>query len=143
MENSPRRVVIYALVTDIPGIPERRFTTLGEMFCEQILGRGLDRAVKPSSYDFVHIPPDFDSEDPIKRWFIMDLNVREELSREDVQHLPHLVYLASWQQGHMKFIERRNWTESAARKASTYMWGGRQEQRSVAPMRQRNSAHES
>ncbi|KAL4951903.1 hypothetical protein BDW69DRAFT_201135 [Aspergillus filifer] len=143
MTDSSTRVIIYSRATDIPGVPERRFITLGEIFCEEVLGRELHWVINPSSYDFVHIPPGFDSKDSIKRWFIMDLNVREELSRVDLQHLPHLVYLASWQDKGRKFIERKNWTGSAAKKASIYTWGGRQEQRSLAPMRQRTSGYKS
>lgn len=97
MDDIPRRVMVYACVTDIPGNPQRRHNTLGEALCNQVLGREFHAELQPSSYDHVHIPADFDSDQPLKRWFIFDLNVKQQLTTEAVGQLPHFVYLASFQ----------------------------------------------
>lgn len=99
MDDTPRRVIIYTCVTDITGDPQRRHNTLGETFCKQVLGREFRAELQPSCYDHVHIPPDFDSDRPLKRWFILDLGVVQQLTPEAVARLPHSVYLASRQNG--------------------------------------------
>lgn len=91
------RAVVYANVTDIPGNPQRRPDTLAEAFCSQVLGREFNPTLQPSSYDHVHIPAEFDSDQPLKRWFIIDINVKEQLTTESVKRIPHQVYLASCQ----------------------------------------------
>ena len=89
------RIIIYVCVTNISGIPERRHTTLGEVFCDQVLGKKFQPVLDTTSYDFVHIPGDFDSPEPLNRWFILDLHVTSELSQEEVAQIPHCVYKAS------------------------------------------------
>lgn len=64
-----------------------------------MLGRPFRSTLDPTGYDHVHIPADFDSEKPIKRWFILDWNVTQVLSRDAVSEIPHQVYLASRQNG--------------------------------------------
>jgi methylsterol monooxygenase len=91
------RIIIYVCVADIPGNPQRRHIALGDAVCRDLLNRKFHAALHPAVYDHVHIPPDFDSVIPLKRWFIFDLNVRETLSYNDVARMPHLVYLASRQ----------------------------------------------
>ncbi|KAJ0419686.1 hypothetical protein BJY00DRAFT_285740 [Aspergillus carlsbadensis] len=135
MDQEPLRAVVYANVTDIPGNPQRRHNTLSEAFCEHVLNREFCMTYEPSCYDHVHIPPDFDSHNPLKRWFIIDLNVKEPLSRESVVQIPHLVYLASYQQDKWQFIARDKWKEKATKRADTFTWGGRREQNKVAEMR--------
>ncbi|KAE8389271.1 hypothetical protein BDV23DRAFT_184673 [Aspergillus alliaceus] len=71
---SPMRVIISACVTDIGGNPQRRHNTLGSAFCEEVLHREFRASLQPTGYDHVHIPADFDSVKPVKRWFIFDLN---------------------------------------------------------------------
>jgi methylsterol monooxygenase len=44
-------------------------------------------------------PADFDSPKPIKRWFILDVDVAQPLKKEDVLQPPHQVYLATQQNG--------------------------------------------
>ncbi|KAL3476376.1 hypothetical protein BJX99DRAFT_142321 [Aspergillus californicus] len=134
-DHSPKRVVLYANVTDIPGNPQRRFITLAEAFCKNVLDRDFYPIVQPFSYDHVHIPGDYDSNQPLKRWFIIDLDVKEELATEIVAQLPHLVYLASYKDSEWNFILREKWTQQAISRAGLYTWGGRQEQREVAKMR--------
>ncbi|PLN81862.1 hypothetical protein BDW42DRAFT_185165 [Aspergillus taichungensis] len=136
MSHPPARVVVYAHVTDIAGDPQRRHNSLGELFCKQILGRDFHAELQPSSYDHVHIPADFDSDQPLKRWFIFDLGVKQQLTAEAVAQIPHAVYMASCQNGELIFIRRDNWVDSAISRARSYTWGGRLEQKIVAEMRE-------
>jgi hypothetical protein len=92
------RVIIHARVTDIPGNPYRRHITLGELFSEKVLHRPFKQAITPEGYDNVTIPPDFESEKPVKRWFIYDFNVEGEKTREELAATPHKVYLACKQE---------------------------------------------
>lgn len=91
------RVLVYARVSDIPGNPQARHIALGDLLTGNLLGRRFYATPRPPVYDHVHIPADFDSSEPLERWFIFDLNVGETLSRSEVTRLPHLVYLASRQ----------------------------------------------
>ena len=99
MEHEPKRICIYVCVTDIDGCPQRRHLTVGDQFCQEILGSHFNSALHPASYDHVHIPGEFDSLQPLKRWFILDLAVRKRLGDNEVSNLPHEVYLASKQDG--------------------------------------------
>lgn len=101
MDDTPERVIVYACVTNIPGDPQRRHNTLGEMLCKQVFGREFQLKLQPPRYDHVHIPGDFDSDKPVKRWFIFDLNVKQQLDTKAVTQLPHSVFLASWQDGEL------------------------------------------
>lgn len=94
---APARVCIYVKVTDIPGNPLRRTTTVGEEFCNQILGRPFQNQLSLLGYDQDHIPANFDSPNPVSVWFVYDLNVTGELSKEQMDDIPHYVYLASTQ----------------------------------------------
>lgn len=95
MENSiSTRVIIKVCVTDIPGKPLRRHTTLGEIFCREMLDRDFNPQPNQSGYDGVTIPNGFDSDQPVKRWFIYDFNVQTTLNREEVIKLPHRVFFA-------------------------------------------------
>lgn len=96
---NPIRIIIYACVTDIDGCAQRRHVKLGEDFCSTTLHRPFNPTLRPAGYDHVHIPGDFDSEQPLKRWFIVDLHVTQPLDKEAVSLLPHQVYLASRQNG--------------------------------------------
>ncbi|KAJ5816133.1 hypothetical protein N7447_008366 [Penicillium robsamsonii] len=134
MDFHPTRIVIYACVTDIDGFPQRRHVKIGNEFCESILNRAFNSTLHPAGYDHIHIPADFDSLEPLKRWFILDLVVTEPLSQEDVLHLPHQVYLASQRSGKLSFIPRDRWTEKAKERAASYTWGGKAEQKIVKSM---------
>lgn len=101
MNSHPTRIVIYARVTDITGCPRRRYLTLGEAFCANVLGHEYHYDLDPAGYDHVHIPADFCSSEPLKRWFILDLDVMQPLTKEEVSQLPHEVYLASLQDGEL------------------------------------------
>ncbi|CAG8941403.1 unnamed protein product [Penicillium salamii] len=135
------RVIIYACVTDIDGCPQRRHLQLGEDV-STMLGRPFRSTLDPAGYDHVHIPADFDSEKPIKRWFILDWNVTQVLSRDAVSEIPHQVYLASRQNGKLTFIPRDHWAEKAKARAASYTWGGRQEQQMIGIMRSENKENE-
>ncbi|KAF7587766.1 hypothetical protein BBP40_006726 [Aspergillus hancockii] len=130
----PMRVIVSACVTDIAGPPQGRHNTLGKAFCEEVLNREFLAPLQPTGYDHVHIPADFDTTKPVKRWFIFDLNVRGELDAAEVAQIPHRVYLASRQGDKWTFIPRPQWVESAKLRASSYTWGGRLEQKIVAGM---------
>ncbi|KAL2834174.1 hypothetical protein BDW59DRAFT_137448 [Aspergillus cavernicola] len=140
METPATRAMIHTCITDIPGLPQQRHTTLGELFCKKVLGREFHGKLQPACYDHVHIPADFDSELPLKRWFIIDLGVKQQLTTEAVSDIPHLVYLGTWQNDELIFIPREKWTQTAISRAGSYTWGGRLEQRQVAEMRERNTA---
>jgi hypothetical protein len=99
MEARPKRVLLYVCLTDMPGNPQARHTMLGNAFCRFIIQRDFQQQPEPSGYDHIHIPPDFDSIKPLKRWFILDLGVVETLDETQVSQIPHKVYLAS-HQGH-------------------------------------------
>lgn len=95
MDPHPTRIVIYACLTDIDGCPQGRHVNVGKDFCQAVLNRPFNSTLRPDGYDHVHIPGDFDSQEPLKRWFILDLDVTRPLNKEDVLRLPHQVYLAS------------------------------------------------
>jgi methylsterol monooxygenase len=97
MDGCAARVVIWTCVTDIPGVPQGRHHALAQAFCAKHLQRDFNWKLQASGYDHVHIPGDFDSDQPLKRWFILDLNVTGELGKEDVLRIPHQVFLASYQ----------------------------------------------
>ena len=90
-----RRVILHACVVDIPGCNQKRFHTLGNDFCQYRLDRPLQDQPSLSGYDHPHIPADFDSEKPLKRWFIYDFNVKGPLTKDQTLELPHEVYNAS------------------------------------------------
>lgn len=88
------RVIVRVRVTDIPGKPLRRHTTLAEIFCNQVLHRPLNPQPNPSCYDGMHIPEGIDSDNPVKRWLIYDINVQGPLNQEELLDIPHKVFLA-------------------------------------------------
>jgi hypothetical protein len=92
------RVIIRACVTDIPGEPRGRYTALGNMFCIQFLGRPLNARPNPSCYGGVYMLDGFDSDKPVKRWFIYDINVKCPYTQEKLPlNVTHKVFLASKQ----------------------------------------------
>ena len=99
MNDIPRRVIVHVCVTNVPGDPQRRHNTLGEILCKQVLGREFHAKLQPPCYDHVHIPADIDSDQPLKRWFIFDITVKQQFDTKAVTQLPHSVFLASWQNG--------------------------------------------
>jgi hypothetical protein len=92
------RIVVRARVTDIPGSPLSRHIALANLFSAKVLGRKYQHKIISKGYDGVIIPPNFDSEMPINRWFIYDLNVIGEKTREELLTLPHKVYLGCKQE---------------------------------------------
>ena len=97
----PLRVCVYVRVTDVLGNPPKRFRILGDALCQHLFKRDMNAMIDPLGYDACHIPPDFDSETPVRRWFAYDLNVTSVLTTEEVQELPHLVFMASRQQNEL------------------------------------------
>lgn len=72
MDAHPTRILLYVCVTDIAGCPQRRYVTLAEAFCANVLEREYHYDLDPAGYDHAHIPAGFDSLKPLKRWFILD-----------------------------------------------------------------------
>jgi hypothetical protein len=102
-QNTPadaRRVLLRVCVTDIPGSNQKRFHTLGNDFSQHQFGRDIQDKPSFAGYDHPHIPGDFDSDKPLKRWFIYDFNVEGPLTKEQTLALPHEVYIASRQGEH-------------------------------------------
>jgi hypothetical protein len=97
------RVVIRVCVTDLPGNPLGRHTTLAELFSANVLHRPINQVVTAAGYDGVFIPPGFNSEKPVNKWFIYDLNVSGQKNRDELLKLPHKVYLASSHGGNWLF----------------------------------------
>ncbi|KAF1821981.1 uncharacterized protein K489DRAFT_380725 [Dissoconium aciculare CBS 342.82] len=90
------RVCIRIPLKYIPGAILRRPVTLGEMFCETHLNRNFEAA---SGRDHVTIPPGFDSENDVKRWFIFDFNVKGLVRRSDLRQIRHECYLGCQKDG--------------------------------------------
>ena len=95
---NPARVILQICVTDLPGCPQNRHNTLADIFCRQVLNRRCCYELQLPAYDYMHIPPHFDTDKPVRRWFVLDLNVQSRLSRDEVLSLPHAVYSVSWQE---------------------------------------------
>lgn len=93
------RVVFQVIVSDVPGNPGRRHYTLCNAFCEKALGRELQEDTRQPSYDHIHIPGDIDSDLPLQRWVILDLNVTGPLSQKDVLELQHQCFRACYRDG--------------------------------------------
>jgi hypothetical protein len=91
------RVIIRVRVTDIPGDMCRRHTTLGEMFSEKVLFRPIKQNITPDGYDGIVLLPGFDSPNPVKAWFVYDLNVKGKKTQEELLMTTHKVFLASKQ----------------------------------------------
>jgi hypothetical protein len=99
MDNTkPLRVVIRVCVTDIPGHRLARSHRLGRDFCLQVLGRQLKER-KDGGFDFVHILPNFDSENAVKAWFLFDFNATEAVDKPQLRAaIRHKVYHATRQE---------------------------------------------
>jgi hypothetical protein len=97
MTDDPLRVIIRACVTDIPGNKLARPTRLAQDFSEQVRNRPFNNNPKAECHDSEHVLPNFDSDNAVKAWFIIDFNVKCSLSKEEVLALPHEVYHASRQ----------------------------------------------
>jgi hypothetical protein len=100
-----RRVLLRVRVTDIPGPNQKRFYTLGNDFSQHQFERMIQDKPSLSGYDHPHIPGDFDSDEPLKRWFIYDFNVEGPLTKEQTLALPHEVYVASRQGEHWYLLQ--------------------------------------
>ena len=86
------RIIVKAYITDLPGTPQERHRSLGDLICQQLLGRKINVSFKDSTYDHIHIPGDFDSDRPVHKYFIYDLNITRALEKEELLQIPHLVY---------------------------------------------------
>ena len=94
-EKKSKRVILQVNVRDLPGPPENRHNFLGDLFCTSVLRRTFQNDVRKPHYDHVHIPPEFDTERAVRKWFILDLNVYCRFDKAEVQKIPHEVYSVS------------------------------------------------
>lgn len=98
MDSGPLRVVIRVRVQDIPSDRYRRVRCLGNIFCEQVLGREMNHALEAECHDADHYLPSCDSANDVKAWFIYDFNVTGPLDKAELMKIPHRVYLATRQE---------------------------------------------
>ena len=89
-----RRVIIRARLKTIPGNPLSRPFTLGELFSQKLLGRGLRMQQNVHGFDAVHLLPNFDSENDVKGWFLYDFGVDRYMDRAELTQTQHQMYLA-------------------------------------------------
>ncbi|KAH8698129.1 hypothetical protein GQ44DRAFT_718427 [Phaeosphaeriaceae sp. PMI808] len=136
--STPTRIIIKACVTDIPGDVCRRPITLGEIFCHKVLNRQLNTRIQESGFDAIHIPGGFDSKRPLRRWFIYDLNVVEELGKDELNTISHSVYQAHLVKNEWLFEERKVWRDSAIKYCNMFTWGGKTEQEMARKLRENN-----
>jgi hypothetical protein len=95
--NKSQRVILHVCVTDLPGSPQNRHNFLGDLFYKQVLKRDFNNKLQISNYHHMHLPPNFDTDKPVRRWFILDLNVNCRLDRTKILSIPHKVYFVSRQ----------------------------------------------
>lgn len=89
-----QRVIIRAHVQTIPGNPQSRPFTLGELFSQEVFYRPLRTEHSADGFDAVHIPPGFDSPNDVKVWFMFDFGVKRDIDRAELVEIPLHVYLA-------------------------------------------------
>jgi hypothetical protein len=97
MNSKPRRIIMRACVTDIPGDPSARSHRLGCDACSQILGRPLSVKAQTEGFDYVHVLPNFDSKNDVKAWFLYDFNFTGPLDKNQILAIPHEVCHATRQ----------------------------------------------
>jgi hypothetical protein len=97
LNQQSQRAILYICVTDLPGSPQNRHNVLGNAFCQKILNRDFNNKLQIPNYDYMHLPPEFDTDRPVRRWFVFDLNVNGRLEKDEVLGLPHQVYFVSCQ----------------------------------------------
>ncbi|KAG4439251.1 hypothetical protein IFR05_005289 [Cadophora sp. M221] len=95
-----------------------RVTRLAQDFSEQVRHRPFDNNLNAECHDSEHLLPNFDSENAVRAWFLINFNVKGPLSKEEVLALPHEVYHASRQQDAWVFIPRETWIDSARKYCS-------------------------
>jgi len=129
------RIAIRVRVTDLPGDPNRRDVTLGELFSEKVLFRPIKPVTTVDGYDGVVLMGGFNSKNPVDVWFIYDLNVRGKKTREELLATPHKVYTASKHNDDWVFVPKDSWIDTVKTKAKMYSWGGKTQQEELANMR--------
>jgi hypothetical protein len=87
-----KRVVIRIALKSIPGDVLARPFTLGRIYCENELNRPFDAVGDSHQFDDLHIPPGFDSEEDVKRWFIYDFGVEGRVDPSEYTRIPHECY---------------------------------------------------
>lgn len=88
-----QRGIVQAHVQDIPGDPQARPFTHGELFCRSKLKRSLMEH-NENGFDAVHIPPSFDSENNVKVWFMFDFGVKGPITREELLQISLNAFVA-------------------------------------------------
>lgn len=97
---APQRFIIKVSVQNIPGGLSARPFSLQEIFSEKVLGRSPRLEVCADGFDVVHIPPDFDTERDVRRWFIVDTGVSGNIPRDDIHKIPLKAYLGHLDENH-------------------------------------------
>jgi len=128
------RIIIRVQVDDVPGSPQDRQNTVARLFCEHMLNRPF-KSMTPEGYDFSHMTPDFDTDQSVRRWFIVDLNVAGPLARDEVRKLPHGVYRLCWKANEPVFVPKLDWLQPASKYCLIYDWGGREEQEDLIELK--------
>ena len=90
------RIIIRACVLDIPGRIEDRAKTLGHIFVLQEYDRSLNCTPTNEAFDAVHILEPQMSRNPVRAWFMYDLNVTQARSETEQSRLRHKAYLACY-----------------------------------------------
>lgn len=66
------RVIVHVRVMDLPGCPQDRHNTLGKLFCEHVLHRQFNNKIQVPNYDFIHLPPQFNKDKPVRAGRVSD-----------------------------------------------------------------------
>ena len=87
------RALIYIPVLNIPGDPLARSFSLSKLFCASILHRDVNTQNHSVPFDEVHVPAGFDEAKDIKRWFILDVEVKKQVEKDKMDTIDHKCYL--------------------------------------------------
>lgn len=93
-DSQPHRVAIRVFINDLPCEPLRRALFVSNLFAEKVLHRKLNQEAQPPVFDHVRIPDGFveKSDNPIRRWLILDLNVSRPIYKEEMETVPVTVF---------------------------------------------------
>ena len=75
------RVAILYHTTTVPGQPKDRAHRIADDFATSKLRRNFSH-----DHDFIHCPPDFDSDASKSTWILCDFNIRDRLTQ--VENIP-------------------------------------------------------
>ena len=87
------RVAIRYSTVNIPGLPMNRARLIAEQFALSKLSRRLNR-----DRDFIHCPPDFDSETAKSVWILCDFNISDRVAK--VENVPTQFWKVTYDEKH-------------------------------------------